>query len=570
MTYSPTPSESARLEHAARLAREGRPGQAIGVLRSLIADAPDLAEAHYQLALALDTTGDRVGAERALRDTLAKNPASSAAATRLATSLGARRQWAEAAETLRPFLGTPAADTTLLSAYGLAQKGLGRLEAAIPAYQNAVAAAPASGAAEHNLAGVLAEAHRFAESEAATQRAFSKGLDAPETWVVRGRALRGLRRFEEAESAFREAIRRRPDYADAFADLAQLVWMRTEDLGLARADLDRALAARPLDGGLGMALSKLLEYAGDRNGALQALVGPLEQRGTDPALLVSAALLLIDVEPNLAISYAQRAVAAAPENGQTRAALCQANLALGRADEAARIAVALCRDWPLDQYPVALAATAWRLLGDSRYRDLYDYDRLVRAQSLEAPPGWPNLETFLSDLADRLGALQSLRGHPVGQSLRGGAQTEQSLALSTDPIIAAFFRAIDTPIRDYIDVLRSHDDVLGRRVTESYRFTGAWSALLRPGGFHVNHLHPMGWISSACHIVVPGAIARGHEGWLQFGEPGVTTHPHLPAEHFVKPKPGTLVLFPSYMWHGTVPFAGAEPRLTVAFDVLPD
>jgi hypothetical protein len=30
------------------------------------------------------------------------------------------------------------------------------------------------------------------------------------------------------------------------------------------------------------------------------------------------------------------------------------------------------------------------------------------------------------------------------------------------------------------------------------------------------------------------------------------------------------VLFPSYVWHGTVPFAGDQPRLTVAFDAVPD
>ena len=64
-------------------------------------------------------------------------------------------------------------------------------------------------------------------------------------------------------------------------------------------------------------------------------------------------------------------------------------------------------------------------------------------------------------------------------------------------------------------------------------------------------------------------MERGHEGWLKFGEPGVVTNPPLGPEHFVKPKAGDLVLFPSYMWHGTVPFGGDEPRLTVAFDVLP-
>ena len=36
----------------------------------------------------------------------------------------------------------------------------------------------------------------------------------------------------------------------------------------------------------------------------------------------------------------------------------------------------------------------------------------------------------------------------------------------------------------------------------------------------------------------------------------------------IEPKPGHLVLFPSWMWHGTVPFTQGE-RLTVAFDVRP-
>jgi tetratricopeptide (TPR) repeat protein len=570
MTYSPTPAERDRLDQASQLLRQARPGQAIGALRALIEEAPDLADAHHLLAMALDASGDRVGAEQALRDALTRDPTAAAAATRLASVLTGRRAWIEAIEILTPFLGTPAADTMLLTTYGVALKGLGQHDAAIKAYEQAVTAAPTSGAAEHNLAGVLADAHHFAQSESATRRAFEKGLDAPETWLVRGRALRGLRRFDEAEAAFREAIRRRPNYADAFADLAQLIWMRTEDIALARADLDQALAARPFDGAIGMALAKLLEYAGDKTAALEVLLIPLERRPNDPALLVTAAMLLIESEPSLALSYALRAVSAEPDNGQTNAALCQAYLGLGRAAEAARIAEALCRDWPLDQYPVALAGTAWRMQGDPRYHALYDYDRLVQSRTIETPPGWSNLETFLSDLAGRLKALQELRGHPVGQSLRGGAQTEQSLALSTDPVIMAFFKAIDPQIRSYIDVLRERDDVLGCRATDGYRFTGAWSALLRPGGFHVNHLHPMGWISSACHISVPDAIDRGHEGWLQFGEPGLRTSPPLPPEHFVKPRPGTLVLFPSYMWHGTVPFAGDEPRLTIAFDVLPN
>jgi hypothetical protein len=56
---------------------------------------------------------------------------------------------------------------------------------------------------------------------------------------------------------------------------------------------------------------------------------------------------------------------------------------------------------------------------------------------------------------------------------------------------------------------------------------------------------------------------------LTFAEPGLLTTPPLPAQHTVRPEPGMLVLFPSYFWHGTVPFTSGQPRLTVAFDVVP-
>jgi hypothetical protein len=84
-------------------------------------------------------------------------------------------------------------------------------------------------------------------------------------------------------------------------------------------------------------------------------------------------------------------------------------------------------------------------------------------------------------------------------------------------------------------------------------------------------MHHEGWLSSAFYVEVPpGAeAADSREGWLRLGQPPYPTKPPLPAERFVRPEPGRLVLFPSYMWHGTVPFEAGERRTTIAFDLLP-
>ncbi|MBL0965493.1 MAG: hypothetical protein IBJ05_01405, partial [Blastomonas sp.] len=39
--------------------------------------------------------------------------------------------------------------------------------------------------------------------------------------------------------------------------------------------------------------------------------------------------------------------------------------------------------------------------------------------------------------------------------------------------------------------------------------------------------------------------------------------------HLVAPAEGRLVIFPSYMWHGTLPFESVGHRMTVAFDAMP-
>ena len=81
-------------------------------------------------------------------------------------------------------------------------------------------------------------------------------------------------------------------------------------------------------------------------------------------------------------------------------------------------------------------------------------------------------------------------------------------------------------------------------------------------------------MSSAFYVALPpsvrGAASRGDDaGSLQLGRPPLDLGVDLPPRRVLRPQPGYLALFPSYVWHGTVPFEDSEPRLTIAFDMQP-
>lgn len=99
-------------------------------------------------------------------------------------------------------------------------------------------------------------------------------------------------------------------------------------------------------------------------------------------------------------------------------------------------------------------------------------------------------------------------------------------------------------------------------------FHASWSIRTRQGGFHRSHIHSKGWYSSACYINVPRVIDdSSNAGYLQLGKPPFKTKDELQPDFSVKPTSGSLVLFPSYLWHATQPYQGEGDRLVVAFDI---
>jgi hypothetical protein len=252
-----------------------------------------------------------------------------------------------------------------------------------------------------------------------------------------------------------------------------------------------------------------------------------------------------------------------------RGNLVCALLRLGRGDEALRELAPLRRAQPFNGDWLAYEGMAFRQLGDPRYQENFDYELMVQPFDLEAPSGYANMSAFNAALRESLDRLHVLETHPLDQSLRGGSQTTRSLLAVDDPVIKQYLGALEEPIRAYIATMQKPNHPWSGRKTNAFKFAGCWSVKLKPNGFHVNHLHPEGWISSAYYVSLPEVTKAGdsQEGWIKFGEPRWPT-PMCTVEKVVQPKEGRLVLFPSYMWHGTIPFSQGE-RITAPFDVVP-
>jgi len=106
---------------------------------------------------------------------------------------------------------------------------------------------------------------------------------------------------------------------------------------------------------------------------------------------------------------------------------------------------------------------------------------------------------------------------------------------------------------------------------EELEFTSSWYVRLRRAGYVDRHIHEVGWISGAVYLVLPKDRKDPLEGCFEYGLHG----DNYPQKHndfpvgVASPNVGDIVLFPSSLFHRTIPFNSNEERICIAFDLKP-
>lgn len=602
-----TAREAAMLQEAYRALQGGDAASALASVRRVLAAAPRAAPALHLEALCARRLGDAPGAERAFRAALSETPhdveilsnysaflrqqgrsREAVAQLELACSLqpGRAESWVSLA-LARADLGEVAAARAAAEkatrtapqsarawrALGAVHKQAGDLTAAEEALQRAVAVAPNDGEAFLALGVVRRLSGEPGQALQHFARARSLGLDTAQLLDAEAGALLDLGDLDGAIARARALTSAAPAYVPGHVMLAQMLWQQGAEKNDSFAAFRAAVAAQPHNRALRAALASELVQGGRPAEALEHLEA-LRREGDDPNLVLTQADALRLVGQN---DEATRLLAEClPRMQQAphfRTAYARQLIRSGEPDAAAEHALLATELDPIDQEAWAVLSVAWRLLDDPREHWLCDYERLVTRGEIEPPSGYASLQAFLDRLIETLTALHAAKREPVNQSLRHGSQTTGTLFGRSDPVIAEAAAAI-AKTRDALISALPRDDKhpFLRRNTGRARYVGSWSVRLWSSGRHISHFHPEGWLSSAFYVQLPASVTRvdSAEGRIEFGVPPDDVGVHLPARRTVDPQAGTLVLFPSYMWHGTTAFHDeTTPRMTIAFDAQP-
>jgi tetratricopeptide (TPR) repeat protein len=548
-------------------------------LRQAIMAAPDNAILHVRLGHLLFEKGDFAGAADAYRRAAELGPGDWMTFYNLGVALARLGRHADALTAQRQALLHNPSSPEVLTQTGLLLHKSGDNEGALEMLDKAVAAAPGQFEAHYYRGIVLAAGERIAEAVAAQASAVCASPSRFEGHLAIGKLLARLGREDEALAAYRRAVESNPAALAAHEEFNNLAWEMGKDVrqlgshAFARARIGETPAFL-------LAEAELLLRFRDAGEAAKAEA--LLARAEDGATIASApiasapivsargrALLLQNRLAEAAIQF-DRAIAAEPASITHRQDLAMTLLRDGDAAAARRILDQALAMEAENQLTLGLLTLAARALGDQTWLGRMAVDDWAQEIAPPVPPGFADMAAFNAALAEELTSLHTRTAAPMDQSLNRGTQTPGNLFARKSRLLCLLEDSLRHAIAGYIAGLpEGAGHPFLARGRGGFDFSGSWSCRLNSSGYHTNHLHSKGWISSAYYVDLPPEIGVGTEGALKFGESPFGLGADDRPSRIVTPAVGKLVLFPSYFWHGTVRFTANRPRLTVAFDVVP-
>lgn len=415
------------------------------------------------------------------------------------------------------------ANPAFLANLGVALKQANRFDEAIAVFERSLAIRPAAASTLANLGSCLIAAGRHDHALAPLRKGLKIHPDHVEGWNNLGVALVRSGSRTEAIDAYRRALRLKPDHAEAALNLADAIGDPQEAEDLAT----NVLRHRPGHSRAANIIASMRDRAGDIDGAIAAYRNALDHAPNVAIGINLTMALLRSNSPDEALAQADRMIDATPRITTPLALKCVALDRLARPHELSRLMA-------LDRF-----VTVIDLAGD-------------------AP--------FHAKLEEELRNHPSLTFEPVGLVTRVGRQSDD-LTDATSPAFQRLAALATEKLGQHHAALTGNDHPWLRARSLNWSLT-MWGTILQPGGAVEPHIHAPNWLSGVYYPTLPDAVAQANEGGLAIG-----IFPKALGGggnyHVYSARPGRMILFPSWLWHATLPFGGERERISFAFDLVP-
>ena len=500
-------------------------------------------QAVQQLVNALNS-GQLAQAESLAKDLIKKHPSAFILHQVLALALDGQQKFAEAVTSYQNALKLHASTPELQFNLGIALTQLNRLEEAVNAYQQAIRIQPSFFEAYGNLGTILQRQGKLEEAIVNYQAGLKINPQDARGHFNLGTALRDKGDLEAAITSYKKAITLFPNYTDAHNNLGETL----RDFG----DMDAALksyqAALALNANHSNANYNMAEF------------------------------LYLAKKYDDAIPYFERSQL---DDWQARSLYCLYKAE--RFDDFKTKLDTITQSTRHTSPFIGTLATHYAInFGvKNNYnfcKNAFDfvYQKPIKAL---AEPNSTLLKQLLYDInnADIAERVQGM--------LYNGKQSAGNLFKRPEASFRALAELIKQEFIHYKNQFSGANCELILSFPAELEFTSSWYVKMRQGG-HLNpHIHEIGWLSGAVYLAMPTPSEGSIEGAFEYGTHG-DNYPILPPQQlssfptaYVMPKVGDIVLFPSSLFHRTIPintspfnvspFSSSSERICIAFDLRP-
>jgi tetratricopeptide (TPR) repeat protein len=376
--------------------------------------------------------------------------------------------------------------------------------------------------------------------------------------------------FNQSKSLYKKAVKLDNLDRDAHHWLNQLLWENKDDEFLN--SYKEAITKHPQEANLLFDMGHKLNLSRDYEQAKDVLEKAIIINPAHGSSLIELGVVLRELnqleESHIVI---ERAYNLDNNNLLAKSELGKSFITLDEGNKALKIFNELLLQSPQQQLLLAHKAVALKLIGSAEYDYLCNYEHVLITE-INPPQGYKNLAEFNIELVNALRSYHHAKTNPLDQSLISGSQTSEKIFDYHMPIIQELRQSLREQTLAFLARLPKDDKhPLLSKNTGNYTETDSWSVILHNNGYHKNHHHSAGWYSGPYYAQVPNTIKNNprKEGWVKLGQPGFNMMTQLEPDTYVQPTEGMMIRFPSYFWHGTVPFTSPQERITVPCDIIP-